>query len=310
MCVQFATIQPAPKGNLVVHCGGKNDIISLVLSNIFNKSFSTACFPDMQKIARVVPLPKEGNTEDVNNWRPISNLPLLSKIIERAFYDQLYNYFEQKKLLNDNQFGFRRGKSTVQALMKNLEIVYRDLDLGMIVISIFLDFRKAFDVIDHPILLNKLEKYGIRGLPKQWISSYLSNRKQYVEINGVSSTKETITHGVPQGSILGPLLFNIFINDLPNCNDFFNYTLFADDSTLTCSFSDTDGSLIARKLEMELLKVKSWLNVNKIALNIEKTKFMVFNYRKNIEIPDIPFCNQLIAPVKNLERELARSCQV
>ena len=271
-----------------------NDIISPVLSDIVNKSFSTACFPDMQKIARVVPLFKEGNAEEVNNWRPISNLPLLSKIIERAFYDQLYNYFEQKKLLNDSQFGFRRGKSTVQALMKNLDIVYRDLDLGRIVISIFLDFRKAFDVVDHPILLYKLEKYGIRGLPKQWISSYLSNRKQYVVINGVSSTEETITHGVPQGSILGPLLFNIFINDLPSCNDFFNYTLFADDSTLTCSFSDTDGNLMARKIEKELLKVKSWLDVNKIALNLDKTKFMVYNYRKNIEIPDIPFCNQLI----------------
>ena len=129
--------------------------------------------------------------------------------------------------------------------MKNLEYVYNKLDQGEIVLSIFLDFRKAFDVVDHQILLNKLEKYGIRGLPKQWISSYLSNRKQYVAINGVESSLQPVTHGVPQGSILGPLLFNIFINDLPSCNNFFNFTLYADDSTLTCSFSETNGEMIA-----------------------------------------------------------------
>ena len=270
-------------------------ILSSILAHIINKSLTNGYFPSKMKIARVLPLHKGGSKNELNNFRPISILPIFSKIFERVVHNQLYSFLEKFKLLNTNQFGFRKNKSTVQAILDQLEFVYNNLDQSNTVISIFMDFSKAFDCIDHTILLKKLYYYGIRGVPYQWFGSYLSDRKQYVSVNDTLSDVCQVTHGVPQGSILGPLLFLIFINDFPDVNPFFKYSLFADDSTLTCKFSTSDETIIKNKIENELEIIYLWLKMNKIKINYDKSKFIVFSYGKKYFLQNLKFGDGVIS---------------
>ena len=212
-------------------------IVSEPLALLINQSLADGIFPQSLKVARVVPIFKGGCGNDANNYRPVSVLPLFSKIYERVVFNQLSAFLDKYNIINEAQYGFRAGKSTIEAILNHLQFVYDELDSGNLVISLFLDFRKAFDSINHEILLKKLHHYGIRGLAHKWFSSYLSNRQQFVSINGVCSGQCEVSYGVPQGSILGPILFLLFINDFPKCNPFFKYTLFADDTTLSCSFN-------------------------------------------------------------------------
>ena len=165
-----------------------------------------------------------------------------------------------------------------------MKFIYDSINLGRPVISIFLDFKKAFDCVSHDILLSKLNFYGIRGIALNWFKSYLSDRKQYTMINNTSSQLQNITHGVPQGSILGPLLFLIFINDLPNSSNLFKYTLFADDSTLSVDFENKNLPSFVIRLNKELKNVNNWLCANKISINIIKTKYIIFSLRISIKL--------------------------
>ena len=271
-----------------------SEIISPILSDIINLSFSSGTFPDRLKIARVVPIHKGGNKSELNNYRPISVLPLLSKVFEKIVHCRLSNFLEKLNVLTNSQYGFRKGMSTIQAVMSNLQYVYEGLDEGSTVISLFLDFSKAFDCIDHKILLRKLERYGIRGIVLQWFKSYLSDRKQFVSINSSTSSISSLNYGVPQGSILGPLLFIIFINDFPQSSNFFKFTLYADDSTLTCKFKHNNPDLIKNCLNNELINVHFWLVQNRIKINYDKTKFIIFNYRKSINISSLDFSGHQI----------------
>ena len=214
-------------------------------------------------------------------------LPVISKIYEKIVHSQLYAFTEEFNVLSSSQFGFRKHKSTSHAIMKNLQYVYNNLDSGNIVISFFLDFQKAFDCVNHEILLRKLYLCGVRGVALRWFRGYLGGREQYIALDDTVSEVQPIECGIPQGSILGPLLFLIFINDFPQSSKFFDFTLFADDSTLSCKFNHSDCDLMTNVLISELSKVFSWLDRNKIKLNAHKSTYIIHSYRKRVSIPTI-----------------------
>ena len=265
------------------------------MSYLINLSFETGYVPKFCKLAKVVPIFKAGDRKEISNYRPISLLPLLSKIFEKVVHHQLYNYLQSFNLLSSVQFGFRKNLSTSNAINSMLQYVYEELDKNQIVLSLFLDFRKAFDSVNHKILLKKLNKYGVRGIALKWFESYLTERRQYVSLNGKSSETQTISCGVPQGSILGPLLFLIFINDFPKCSSFFKFTLFADDSKLSCNFNNASTENVKNRIEEELVRVDSWLTANKILLNADKSNFLIFSYRKKFDLPSIAIGSNEIA---------------
>ena len=174
----------------------------------------------------------------------------MSKIFEKAMHTRLYKFFEDHNLLFETQFGFRKKHSTTLALIEITDNILKDLEEGMHTAGIFIDFKKAFDTVDHNILFSKLEHYGIRGQALDWLKSYLSNRQQFAYVNGKNSTKQKITYGVPQGSVLGPLLFLIFTNDIGNCTES-KIRLFADD---TNSFVNSDSYTGLKKIISSTLK--------------------------------------------------------
>ena len=213
------------------------NVISLIsnpLASIFNDCLFNVTFPTKMKIARVTPIHKNGKQNDVNNYRPISVLPIFSKILEKCIYKRIIDFLDKHNILIKHQFGFRRGHSTATAILDLIHKINQAIDNKEYALTIFIDLTKAFDVIDHLILLRKLQYYGIRGTPLKLLTSYLSDRKQQTFVDGVSSNFKEIKCGVPQGSILGPLLFLIYINDLTYStqNDNLHYILFADDTSV------------------------------------------------------------------------------
>ena len=269
-----------------------------VLTYICNLSLMEGIFPDELKLANVIPLYKCGDYELFNNYRPVSILCTLSKVFEKIMYNRLLNYLDHYKILFSYQFGFRKLHSTYMAFMVLMDKLTKALDDGKFVVGILLDFSKAFDTVDHDILLNKLSHYGIRGVPHLWFKSYLSNRQQFVTYNGVSSSVKTVKCGVPQGSILGPLLFLIYINDLVSvCSHCFPI-LFADDTNLFASGNDLPS--ISELLSKELAELSLWLKVNRLSLNLKKTQYMIFTRKKSIsEKINIKIDNQNISETKS-----------
>ena len=169
----------------------------------------------------MTPIPKDGDKCNLSNYRPISVLPVFSKVFEKVTYTQLYDYLENNSILHKQQYGFRAKNSTTQAILHFLQYLYNHIDSDNIVFSLFLDFRKAFDCLNHEILLSKLNTCGVPGIALDWFRSHLTNREQYVSINNVDSNPRVIQCGVPLGSILGPLLILIFINDIIKCSNQF-----------------------------------------------------------------------------------------
>ena len=277
------------------------EIVSPVLTSIVNSSLVNGRFPDKLKIARVVPVYKGGSSDLVDNFRPISILPLLSKIYEKLVKIQLLSFLSKYKILSDSQYGFREGFSTTHAILDHLQFIYDGLDNNFTVLSFYLDFSKAFDSVDHNVLLRKLEICGIRGRVNDWFRSYLTGRSQYVSINGINSNLSAISFGVPQGSILGPILFLIYINDFPKISTFFKFNLFADDSTLSCKIKSKDPNVIVDKMNMELKIISDWLNENKILINSDKSKYILFNRHKNLVLPPMTFGNHTLSPVNSIK---------
>jgi hypothetical protein len=255
-------------------------ILTPLLCHIYNISISTGVFPKALKIAKVIPIYKKGVHTTMGNYRPISLLSTFSKIFETIISSRLHSFFTKYRIFNDYQFGFRPKYSTKLALLNSVDEILLLLDQKHYVAGIFFDFAKAFDSIDHTILLKKLHHYGIRGLMLKWLTSYLIGRTQFTSLNGHQSSKNDMTFGVPQGSVLGPLLFLIFINDIGNiphlnCNP----KLFADDTNVFVH-SHTLNDL-NNKCQLVIDKIADWVLANRLSFNYDKTCYMIFSPNQN-----------------------------
>ena len=251
-------------------------IIITPLHYLINLSLETGFVPMEFKIAKVVPVFKDGDKHDYNNYRPISLLSSFSKLMEKVVARQIIGFLNFHNLLYKHQYGFRANHNCSHPVLHFTEKIYDALNQkpSSASLAIFIDLKKAFDTVNHVILLQKMDHYGIRGISNLWFKNYLHDREQFVSINGVDSNTVKMTCGVPQGSVLGPLLFLIFINDLPNATDFLTL-LFADDTTF--QMSGTDLNSLFENANAELVKASSWFKANKLKLNVKKKKFMLFS---------------------------------
>lgn len=251
----------------------KNEI-SHHLAYLINLSFEAGTFPEALKIGMVTPLYKNGSRDDVNNYRPISLISNIAKVFEKILKVRMVSFLTRYSLLSDKQFGFRDKRSTEDAIVKLTSYLYEHLDKSRPSLCIFVDLSKAFDTVNHNILLDKLHSYGIRGVVHNLIKSYLTNRRQSVVVNKVQSSFQNVTCGVPQGTVLGPLLFVIYVNDLLRMNSVGEVISYADDTAI---FYSSDGwNSLKRKAEEDLRKITNWFQINKLSLNASKTKYLTF----------------------------------
>ena len=190
-------------------------------------------------------------------------------------HKRLYHFLELHNVLFENQFVFRKNNSTSYALMEITENIKESIAKGKFGCGVYIDLRKAFDTVNHSILLKKIEHYGVRGIVLDWFISYLTGRKQYVFYNGETSDLKHISCGVPQGSVLGSLLFLLYINDLPNISAKLKCFLFADDTNIY--FESDDLLDVEKTVNKELKKLYLWLNVNRLSLNVSKTNYIIFH---------------------------------
>ena len=249
--------------------------ISHFIANIFNHSFHSGQYPDCLKIARVVPIYKGGAKDDPKNYRPVSILTNINKVFEKLIHKRINSFLEQNNIISYAQYGFCRGKSTSHATYEVLSKIQPAFTEKMFSICIFADFSKAFDTVDHATLLQKLEDYGIRGPVLAYLKSYLTNRKQYINANNSSSEHMNISYGVPQGSVLGPLFFNIYANEISYLQLNMDVVQYADDTVLMCSGSDLTE--LVDKANNALQVFYDWCCFNKLALNINKTQYIIFS---------------------------------
>ena len=266
------------------------DIVAPSLTSLFNISINNGCFPSTWKLAKISPLFKKGSKQDPSNYRPISVLPTISKLLEKAVHMQLYSYLRDNNLLSQKQFGFRLNSSTVTASAMFTDKTLSAMDKGQLTGAVFIDLTKAFDTVNHSILLSKLCSLGVlNDSPAyNWFESYLSNRCQVTVCNGTKSCPETVQIGVPQGSILGPLLFTLYINDLPDYLEHCDVTLYADDTVLF--ISDKSLHNIKSYMNSDLEKLNNWLKLNHLTLSISKSKFMIIGSTQRLnKIDSISF---------------------
>ena len=265
-----------------------SELISCPLAHIMNTIFQSCSIPSDFKFAVVTPIHKGGDTAVFHNYRPISVLPVFSKVFERILHNRLYNFFQSYSVLCDQQFGFRKGYSTDMALLTAVDQITASLDTGHNVVGLFLDLRKAFDTVDFEILLRKLSFYGVRGNPLSLCRNYLSGRSQSVLYAGVRSDVLPVTCGVPQGSILGPLLFLVYINDMINSLTVSQPILYADDTNIFLTGRDLTS--MTHTFNTELTHLNQWFTANRLSLNISKTHAMLFTLNTHLSSQTLELC--------------------
>jgi hypothetical protein len=253
------------------------DIIHIPLCDLINISMASGIFPSILKDSIVVPIYKSGNSEDPSNFRPITLVPSISKVIEYLLLDQLRLYFNN--FLNDAQFGFRPGIGVMDALDRMLNVIHENLELHKITSAYFLDLSKAFDSLSHSILLLKLRSYGVCDRELEFIRTYLVDRKQIVKVNGSYSKQLTTNIGVPQGSVLGPFLFIVYMNDFPYCIQA-SSVLYADDTTILMGHTNLNKLKHLMANEMDMASV--WFKNNKLVLNEKKSTNILFSLSKEV----------------------------
>ena len=288
---------------------GYDEISNIMLKNIaneiaqplmilINQSLEDGKFPSAMKLAEVVPLFKSKDRSDESNYRPISLLTTMSKIMEKVVYKRVYDFLTNTSQLSNTQFGFRAKHSCEHAVGQSIGTVLKNMENNKSTVAVLLDLSKAFDTIEHGIMLEKLELYGVRGIALQWFKSYLENRKLRVKCRTACSQENTysdtydIEYGTPQGSCLGPLIFLIFVNDMSlHVNDV-DVIQFADDTTLI--FGHRNSNYLKYCIERELDSLQDWFYANKLTLNVEKSVYLSF--RKNTLSKDLCLnvCNKKI----------------
>ena len=250
--------------------------ITPALTHILNLSISQGKFPDYWKTSKISPIHKKNDQLNPENYRPVAIIPVLSKVLERAVHNQLIQYIKENNLLNPNHHAYRDGYSTSTAVIEMIDTWIQAVEDGQLAGACFLDMSAAFDVVDHTILLDKMKIYGFTSDVIQWFDSYLSNRKQAVSVNGCLSELLSVESGVPQGSILGPLLYTLFVNELPDTiasNS--SMSCYADDTTLTCK--DSSHSELSRKLTEHYQSISKFMVDNRLKLNDDKSKLLVMS---------------------------------
>ena len=256
------------------------DAIIPSITQLINLSLSSGTYPDEWKHAKVLPLYKKGDINAIPNYRPISILPTLSKILEKLVHRQLYDHLVSNNVLSNTQFGFRPGHSTSSALGALTDTWVRAIDSGKIIGALFVDLKRAFDTVDSSIMLAKLHKIGLNNKTLLWFQSYLTNRKQQVSIRQTLSKERSLSIGVPQGSILGPLLFLIYIDDMVNVFREGKVIMYADDTTLYVT--GTSIRELENKLQHEMNAIGTWISNNRLHLNTGKTKFMIIGSKQKL----------------------------
>ena len=257
--------------------------ISVPLTYIINLSLKSGLVPEDWKIAKVTPLHKGGTKEDYNNFRPISVLPILSKILERAVHQQLIAYLEENRFLSSFQFGYRKGRSTELATILLTDNIRKAVEEGNLVGVLFIDLSKAFDTLSHSIMLEKLKSFGILNNEHDWLNSYLFNRKQFCEVGNCKCELMNISCGVPQGSILGPLLFLLYFNDFERCLRHSNVINFADDTVVY--IKGKEKQTIEKLLNEDIEYISNYFYKNQLIINLKKgkTESMIFGTNQRLK---------------------------
>ena len=273
-------------------------IFSVHVMFLYNHSVEKVTYPKLLKIARVVPGHKAGQRDIIDNYRPFSNLPVLSKVFETLTLRRFTSFANRCSLLSDCQFGFQRGRNITQAAIKLTSHVTNAYHYKSYAACFFLDLKKAFDTIDHILLLEKLYHAGFRGPSHQYVNSYLSNRKQYVQVGQHKSSDKEITKGVPQGSILGPFLFCLYINDIVEAVEA-DAVLFADDAAFFVSAATLP--LLYVKLRKLFVNLSAYLKTNRLIPNLKKSKLMYFSSRPCEFLEEMKFDNEIIEWVEEYQ---------
>lgn len=273
-----------------------HEYILTPLEHIINLIFKSGKVPKHLKSSVIIPIHKSGSKNDIKNYRPISLINNFAKIFEKCLKERLINFFEQNNTLSQNQYGFKKDHSTADAMCELTGTITKLLDNNKKCIAVFLDLAKAFDTVPHNRLLDVLWHYGVRGPAYNVLNSYLTNRTQYVKINNTVSNSQKVKIGVPQGTVLGPILFNTYINDLTNIKIKGKVISYADDTVII--FSGDSWQMAQKQVQEDMQKVKNWLDTFKLSLNITKTKYIAFS----ITMANRPNFNTI--KIKNLSEEI------